>query len=209
MTAEELNALALRLGLTTKQRRFCEVLASDPERHATRARQAAGYSGTERVLRVGASKELAKPAVKEYMAALEQAPAKGPMVAAIEATRAAIADRAEVLEAITADMRADIADVVRIDKDGNWDLDLPRAIATGKSKFIKEIGYDAQGRVKVKLIDTQKAKDQMARAHKIYEEPATPQKQGNTINILAVLGDLSGADKLEALRQLRERLLNG
>ena len=169
--AQRLLAKAAELKLTEKQRRFAEALARDPEENQTRAAEVAGLG---KPWAVQGAKMVKLGKVRAYIAAIHAE--AGLTAVRADGAESAIASREEVLRAITEDMRSDIADVVHINADRSWDIDVAGAIASGKSRIIRELGYDSQGRPRVKLVDPQKAKDQLARFHGIYADEARNQE---------------------------------
>jgi phage terminase small subunit len=207
--AQRLLALAGELGLTEKQRLFAEALVADPEQNQTKAAGAAGYKGTMNALGVQAHANLKNPKIQQYIAAISAE--TGLIETKGLAIERSIASREEVLETMSAHMRGDLDEF--LDEYGSFDLQ--KARANGKTKLLKELTIEEkilkgsengpeilERKTKIKLVDTQKAADQLARHHKIYAEEGGGSEA-------TTLGQLAKAMDAAARLTLYRMLLRG
>lgn len=198
-------ALAGELRLTEKQRLFAEALMADPERNQTKAAEAAGL-GTP--YHVQGSKMVRVGKVQQYMAAIDAM--AGLTEGKGEATESKIASRQEVLELMTAHARADPDDF--LDEFGSFSLS--KAREAKKTKLLREITVDEkvinvegeqhvlERKTKFKVVDQQKALDQLARHHKIFEEGGQGGREGT-------LGDLVRAMDAATRLAMAKLMLRG
>lgn len=139
------------MSLTTKQRRFVEEYIGPANFNATEAARRAGYS--EKTAYSIGHENLSKP---EIEAAIESRLDELSMSAA------------EATKRLTEWARADPSDVIEIQTDGSWVLDLEKAQKSGAIRLVKELSYDAEGRPKVKLHDAKDAAIQIAKIRGLY-----------------------------------------
>jgi len=153
-SGERLEALAKKLKLRPRQRRFAEVLALDPSRNQTAAAIAAGVAPGEGA-RVQGSRWAAWPKVKLYIAELTRE-ATERSVAKSENT---VAELSEVLETLSAHMRARLGDflIIAEEKDGAvavkvaWDK-----VKNAPSGLVRQLEHQKRG-PRIRLESAQQA----------------------------------------------------
>jgi phage terminase small subunit len=202
--ADRMMALAAALKLTEKQRRFCEALVADPDRNQTAAALAAGYGAAGAHVKASETVRLGK--VAAYLDAL-QAEA-GALKRRRQEAEGAIAGAAEVLETMTAHMRADVDDF--LDDFGSFDLQ--KARAAKKTRLLREVVVEEkllkmgdgdevlERRTKFKLVDPQKAADQLARHYRLYPDEAPP--SAGSVTVVNVIGALPAPVRVQLAKAL-------
>ena len=191
--AQRLMALAEELKVTDQQRRFCEFLAGDPEQNQTRAAEATGSGKSAHVV---ASKWLKIAKVKAYLAAVREV--LGFTRQAGAETEGRIASAQEVLQTMSAHLRGDVDDF--LDEYGSFDLQKARAAKktrllremVGEERVLRGAGEDGpeilERKTKFKMVDPQKAADQLARHYRLYPDEDKPAGGGSlTVNVIAGL----------------------
>jgi phage terminase small subunit len=191
-----MTALAADLRLTDKQRTFADALIASGNQ--TEAARVAKLGKDDVSCAVQGSKMVRVPKVAAYLAA-------GLATARAIAERRSgrrIMEAAEVLERLSEHAEVDVAEFVTVEHPPTlaeqapheqkgeqpvgptWHIDIPKAIANGKSHLIKEISYDSNGLPKLKLVDSQSALDKLAKYHKLYgDNDADPNR---TVNVTLV-----------------------
>jgi phage terminase small subunit len=139
-------------GLTAKQRRFVEEYPADF--NATAAAKRAGYS--ERSAHVTGHDLLhenpkVQKAIAKRMDELSM-------------------PSDEALYRLSRIARGDIANLIVVEEDGSWKLDLKKAVEEGHTQLIHEIGYDAKGRIKLKLYSAHEAARDIAKIRGLFVE---------------------------------------
>lgn len=208
-TLPRLRELADDLGLTEKQRVFAETLAADPERNQRQAAIKAGYP--VKSADSAGSRVFSNDKVREYFDFLTKK--------ATQAVERRVARRimsaAEVAERLTEHAEADIAEFITVLPpppvlEGNaphhpgeaavgptWSIDIPKAIANGKSHLIKEISYDANGNPKLKVVDQQAALDKLAKYHRLYRDEDDDSKRPASTTLVQILAKIQvGPERL-------------
>lgn len=200
-----LQALAKQLRLTNKQRKFAEALAPDPEENQSRAAEIAGL-GTP--YHVQGSKMVRLGKVQQYIEALRKEAGVDLVrptatANALERTERKIADLAEVLEILTNQARYKMSDYLNQDGEPNWEAirQAPPGLFRGY-EVTTTTNEEGQVTMRAKLLaESPQSAAKELRAHFTGGGQAPP-PQGNTVNVLALLGDLP----IEVLRELRGKL---
>lgn len=195
--------LADSLALTEFQRKFCEALASDPDRNQTKAALTAGAS--EKSAHVEGSRTLKLDKVQRYMEALTQTATE----LAERKTGRRVMALAEALGRMTELAESDITDFITV-VDGEARPDIAKAVEAGKGHLLQEFSFEdgadkdglARTRTRFKLYDKKDALDKIIRHHGGYKDGANSDPGQTIINVLAVLGSLPQ----DTLKQIREAM---
>lgn len=145
--------------LSLKQRKFCLAYVGEANGDGFEAAKLAGYAAkTDNALRVIASQNLRKPAIKEFIIELRA-----------EAEREAgrkIMTSTEVLIGLSEVANNDMADV--FESDGSFDL--AKAKERGVSKFIKSVSRDPKSGewTKIELYSSYDAKRDLGKHHGLF-----------------------------------------
>src|ERR1041384_5420614 len=140
--------------LSLKQRQFCLAYVGEAKGNGFEAAKLAGYAATtDNALRVIASQNLTKPAIKSFIAQLRA-----------DAEREASAKIMSSTEVLVG--HGDIADVLG-DQAPAW---LVKAKESGLSKLVKAINFDAKtGEVtRVELYSSHEAKRDLGKHHGLF-----------------------------------------
>lgn len=176
---QELVALADKLGLSEKQRRYAEHLASDPERNQTQAALNAGYAAS--AARSHGSRLASDCNIQTYMAALIEKSKEAVNVVAM--TEDAVMETAEVMLRLSRQGRADIGKHLSVDDDGNWSV-RPSKEHTDTIRHLKSrSGCDKDGmawtETEIKVADPVPALQSLARIYGLEKESDS----GKVVNI--------------------------
>lgn len=130
-TAEDCDRLAVDLGLTRRERLFCELHAANPGMDPVDLARQVGYSGDDKVQRANIGRVMARQRVRRYLSfiratAHDVATANGPQ---------AIADLAECLQFLTTVKRANLVEY--IGNDGELDVGKIRNAPAGYVKRLR------------------------------------------------------------------------
>src|ERR1041384_5565258 len=145
--------------LSLKQRQFCLAYVGEAKGNGFEAAKLAGYAATtDNALRVIASQNLTKPAIKSFIAQLR--------ADAEREASAKIMSSTEVLVGLSEIANGDIADVLG-DQAPAW---LVKAKESGLSKLVKAINFDAKtGEVtRVELYSSHEAKRDLGKHHGLF-----------------------------------------
>jgi len=145
--------------LSLKQRQFCLAYVGEAKGNGFEAAKLAGYAAqTDNALRVIASQNLTKPAIKTFIAQLR--------ADAEREASAKIMSSTEVLVGLSEIANGDIADVLG-DQAPEW---LVKAKESGLSKLVKAINFDPKtGEVtRVELYSSHEAKRDLGKHHGLF-----------------------------------------
>jgi phage terminase small subunit len=180
----KLMDLADELGLTEFQRRFCEALASDPDRNQTQAALKAGAAPKSAHVQATRTIRLAK--AQTYMAALTKTATE----LSERKTGRRVMGLAEALGRMTELAESDMTDFVD-EVDGELKPSIKKAIDAGKGHLVQEFqleeGADKDGlartKTRFKLYDKKDALDKIIRHHGGYKDAEKPPEDRAPIRV--------------------------
>lgn len=199
---DRLAQLAIDLHLNSRQKRFAEALAADPN-----ADQAEAY------MIVTGEKDRAKASGRA--AALMRSRKVKLYYREILESGTPSADRAhmrimkawEIRARLSEIARADYKDFVQLTPGGGFQFDLEGCIATGKSFLIKEVSHDPEtGAPRVRLHDAMEALKVLAKIEGLMHDP-TPPPTAAVQHRTLILNLLSQPDARRLMDDLGQRVL--
>ena len=199
--AKTVSLAVLADALNAEERAFCEALATNPGILIRKAGIKAGWSA--RSVSVTASRALARPDVQAYIAGLKQVIETAVLGSGEKRVKRKIMKAQEVLARLTrigrASMRPHLqvvdGEVVGTKIDPEHADTLRELTFTRRTRGQGDTAY-TEDEVRAKVADPMPALEALRKYHGLEK---VPKDGGNTINVLAVLGDMD-TDVLRAIR---------
>lgn len=166
--------------MNEQRRRFCDAYLR--HMNASKAAREAGYS--DQWATDTGSKLLREPEVKAYLDEHFKAESMGAM---------------EVIRRLTDIARLDLSEIIR--DDGTIDIGTMKAL--GLDRFVKSIGYDSNGNLKVEFMSPEAALERIGKVHKMFGDSNVLSGPGGGPAVVEIQfvrpGEVSAGDTVNSL----------